>query len=200
MVDVSAVRIRDDFLPIDRLHVAQVVIVEQYHAPAQNIPKRWQFNRKHFRCRDYQCELLVVVGHLEERPTTNYLQTWKYDAPNIDVRDQNVASHFAYVLEEAQVEIAILEPCQFQVTINVRAVRKSIFQISVVVVTVGRHRPAAVRSNAYSFFNNGLGYQSLAFAKYNEERQAEEKIIHFECSLQFLLPHFTPSFKRARTF
>lgn len=63
--------------------------------------------------------------------------------------DQHIASHLPDVLHEAQVHLWVLQPSQLQVAVHVRAVRKTIAQVAVVMVTIRRHRHASVRSDAY---------------------------------------------------
>lgn len=111
VVYVFRVGIGVDLLPVDRLHVAQVVVTEQSDAAAQDVSQGREFEGVHLGRGDDERELLLVVGHLEQGPSANDLQTGEYYSSEIHVRNQHVTGHFPYVLQEAQVQILILQPC-----------------------------------------------------------------------------------------
>lgn len=147
-VNGSAFWIRDDLLPVDGFHVAQVVVVEEADATPQNIAKSGQFQGVHLGKSNDQGEFLFSHIHFKQRPATDNLETWKYDSFYVDVRDQNVSGHFSNVLQEAQIQVLVLEPCQFEVAIHIRAVGVAVFQVPVMVVTIRRHRHTPIGPNA----------------------------------------------------
>ena len=52
-----------------------------------------------------------------------YLEWRQYDSRDVDVWDEDVTRDLADVLQEAEVQILILEPGQLQVAVDVGAVR-----------------------------------------------------------------------------
>lgn len=129
----------DNLFPVDCLHVAEVVVVEESTAAGQNVPQGGHLQVVHFRQGDDEGEFLVVYTQFEQSSTANNLQRRKDDAFDIDVRDEHVARHFANVLQEAQIEMFILEPSQFQIAIDVSAIGVAISQVSVMVFPIRRH-------------------------------------------------------------
>ncbi len=102
----------------------------------------------HFGEGDDEGEFLVVDVEFEQSPSADDLQGRQDDAADVDVRDEDVAGDFADVLQKSQVQVLVLEPSQFQVAVDVRAVGVAVAQIPVVVLPVGRHRHPPVRPDA----------------------------------------------------
>ena len=102
----------------------------------------------HFRQSDDQGELFVVDAQFEQRPPADDLQVGQDDAPDVDVRNEDVAGDFSDVLQETQVQMLVLQPSQLQLAVDVGAVGVAVAQIPVVVLAVGRHRHPAVRADA----------------------------------------------------
>ena len=81
---------------------------------------------------------------LEEVAAADDLQRRQDDAPDVDVRDEHVARHLADVLQEAQVQVLVLQPRQLQIAVDVRAVGVTIAQVTVMVLFIRRSRHATV--------------------------------------------------------
>lgn len=62
--------------------------------------------------------------------------------------DKDITGDLSYVLEEAEVERLVLEPCDLQVAVDVSTVGVPVSKIPVVVLFVGRNGEAAIGSNA----------------------------------------------------
>ena len=75
----------------------------------------------------------------EEGPSPDDLEAGQHNPGNVYVRDEHVARHLADVLQEAEVLIVILQPREFEVAVDVRAVRVPIPQVPVVVFSVRRN-------------------------------------------------------------
>lgn len=150
VVHVGHVRGRpgNDLVPVYGLHVAQIVVVEDAHGSVEDIAEGGQLERVHLRVRNKEAELLVADVQLEQRSAADDLESWQDDPRDIDVTDQNVASHLANVLQEAQVELRVGQPSDLQVAIHVRAVGESVPQIPVVVLPIRRHRHASIGPDA----------------------------------------------------
>ena len=86
-------------------------------------------------------------AEFEEGPAADDLQIGQDDATDVDVRYQDVAGHFANVLQESQVEVLVLQPRQLQIAVDVRAIGVAVAQIPVVVLAVRRHRHPTVRTD-----------------------------------------------------
>ena len=93
-------------------------------------------------------ELHIIRVDLEGRPTSNDLQARQGNLADVHVADEDVARHLADVLQEAQVQVLLLEPCQLQVAVDVRAVGIPVTEVSVVVVPVRGDGHAAVGADA----------------------------------------------------
>lgn len=145
---VTTHRIGDDLLPVDGLDVAEVVVVEEADAALEDVPQRRQLEREHLGEGHQQGELFLAHVHLEEGPAADDLQPGQDDPLDVHVRDQDVTGHLADVLEEAQVEVLVLQPRQLQVTVDVGAVGVAVLQVPVVVVAVRRNGHATVGSDA----------------------------------------------------
>lgn len=97
---------------------------------------------------DDQGEFLVVDAQFEQRPSADDLQSRQDDALDVDVRDEHVARHLADVLQERQVQVFILQPSQFQVAVDVRAIGVAVAQVTVVMLAIRRYRHAAIGTDA----------------------------------------------------
>jgi len=64
------------------------------------------------------------------------------------VTDENVPGDLPYVLEEAEVEGFVLEPCDLQVAIDVSTVGVPVSKIPVVMLLIGRHGETAIGTDA----------------------------------------------------
>ena len=65
------------------------------------------------------------------------------------MRDEDVACHFADVLQEVQVETLVLQPRQLQVPVDVSAVGVAVAKVLVVMLAIRRNGHSAIRANAY---------------------------------------------------
>lgn len=78
-------------------------------------------------CNLYRCEIRFVVIIFErEFKSCKKSLPWQNNVSNIDMTNKNVASHFADVLQKAQIQTDVLQPCDFQITIDVRAIGEAI--------------------------------------------------------------------------
>ena len=93
----------------------------------------------HFGEGDDESELIVVHVELEEGPAPDDLQAGQDDLLDVDVGDEDVAGDFPDVLEEAEVQVGLLEPSQLQVAVHVSAVGVTVSQVSIVVLSVVGH-------------------------------------------------------------
>ena len=73
---------------------------------------------------------------LEQSSTSDDLQGRQNDTGHIDVRDEHIARDLSDMLQEAKVEFFVLQPGQFQVSIDVSAVGVAIAQISVMMLAI----------------------------------------------------------------
>lgn len=85
---------------------------------------------------------------LEERSAAYDLQPRQNDLPDVHVADEDVAGDLPYILEEAEVEGVVLEPCDLQVAVDISTVGVAVSKIPVVVLLVGRNGEAAIGSDA----------------------------------------------------
>ncbi len=65
-------------------------------------------------------------AQLEQGPASDDLERWQHDPGHIHMGDQDVAGDLSDVLQEAEVQIFILQPCQFEVAVDIGAIRVSI--------------------------------------------------------------------------
>ena len=107
-----------------------------------------QFKVVHLGQRDNQGELGVVHTQLEERPPPDDLQRRQHDLRHFYVGDQDVAGDLADVLQEAQVQVLVLQPRQLQVAVDVGAVGVAVAEVAVVVLAVVGDGHAAVGADA----------------------------------------------------
>lgn len=108
----------------------------------------------HLTHRDEESELVVVNIELEEGPTTDDLQSREDDLGHVHVTDEDVTRDLPYVLEEAEVEGFVLEPCDLQIAIDVSTVGVPVSKIPVVMLFVGRHGQTAIGTDANCKHNN----------------------------------------------
>ena len=99
----------------------------------------WHLQVVHFREGDDESELIVVHVELEQGPAPDDLQAGQDDLLDIDVGDEDVAGDLPDVLEEAEVQVGLLEPSQLQVAVHVSAVGVTVSQVSIVVLSVVGH-------------------------------------------------------------
>ena len=92
-----------------------------------------------------QGELVLLDGELEQGPASDDLEAGQDDPLDVHVGDEDVAGDLPDVLEEAEVEVLVLQPGQLQVAVHIGAVGVSVAQISVVVLPVGRNGHPPVR-------------------------------------------------------
>lgn len=85
----------------------------------------------------------------EERPAADDLQLRQNDVLDVHVGNEHISCDFSYVLEEGEVHVFVLQPCQLEVPVDVCTVGEAIAKIPVVGVSVRRNRHATVRPNAY---------------------------------------------------
>lgn len=97
---------------------------------------------------DDEGKLFIVNAQLEESPASDDLEGGQDDATDIHVRDEDVARHLSDVLQEAQVQMLILEPSQLQVAIHVGAIDVAFTEVPVVVLPVGWNGHPPIGSNA----------------------------------------------------
>lgn len=90
---------------------------------------------------------MVVNIELEESSTADDLQPRQDDPSHVHVTDEDVTGDLPYVLEEAEVEGFVLEPCDLQIAIDVSTVGVPVSKIPVVMLFVGRHGEAAIGTN-----------------------------------------------------
>lgn len=93
-------------------------------------------------------ELVVVNIELEKGPATDDLQAREDDPAHVHMTDEDVTGDLPYVLEETEVEGFVLEPCDFQVTIDVSTVGVPVSKIPVVMLFVGRYGKSAICTDA----------------------------------------------------
>ena len=113
-------RTRDDLLPVNGFHVAQIVIVDQPATSSQNIYKLEKIELIDFKLKnktkhqftsysghfqivyfgegDHQVIFFAEQFGFEERPSADNLQSGQDDTPGIDMRDENVTGYFPNVL------------------------------------------------------------------------------------------------------
>lgn len=93
----------------------------------------------HFGEGDEEGKLLLVDIKSEEGTAADDLEARKDHAANVDMGYEDVAGDLADVVEEAQVQVVVLDPRQLQVPVHVAAVHVPLPQVPVVVVPVGWH-------------------------------------------------------------
>ena len=101
----------------------------------------------HFGEGDNQGELVLLDGELEQGATSDDLQAGQDDPLHVHVGDEDVAGDLSDVLEEAEVEVLILEPSEFEVAVHIGAVGVSVPQVPVVVLAVAWHRHPSIGSD-----------------------------------------------------
>lgn len=87
-------------------------------------------------------------GKLEESSAPYDLQSRQNDLFDVHVADEHVTSDLPYILEKAEVESLVLEPCDLQVAVDVSTVGVPVSKIPIVMLLVGRNGEAAIGSNA----------------------------------------------------
>ena len=102
----------------------------------------------HFGKGHNQSKLIFMDAELEKGSTSDDLQRGQNDFGDIHVWNEDIASDLTDMLQKAEVKIFILQPCQFQVSINVGAIGVAISQILVMMFTIGRYRHPTIRTNA----------------------------------------------------
>lgn len=88
---------------------------------------------------DEKCELVLVDVELEEGTTAYDLQPRQDDLRHVDMTDEDVAGDLADVLQEAEIELVVLQPRDLQVAVDVRTVGVPVSKIPVMVILVRRH-------------------------------------------------------------
>ena len=91
-----------------------------------------------------QRELVLLDGQLEEGPAADDLEAGQDDPLDVHVGDEDVPGDLSDVLEEAEVEVLVLEPGKLQVAVDIGAVGVSVPEVPVVVLAVGWHRHSPV--------------------------------------------------------
>ena len=86
-----------------------------------------------------QRELVLLDGELEEGPAADDLEAGQDDPLDVHVGDEDVPGDLSDVLEEAEVEVLVLEPGELQVAVNIGAVGVSVPEVPVVVLPVAGH-------------------------------------------------------------
>ena len=76
-------------------------------------------------CHD-QGELVLLDSQLEQSPAPDDLEAGQDDSLHVHVGDEDVAGDLSDVLEEAEVEVLVLEPGKLQVSVHISAVRVSV--------------------------------------------------------------------------
>jgi len=194
-VDVLGTGAGDDLLPVDGLHVAQVVVVEQTATARQNISEGGHLQRVHLGEGNDERELFVVDAEFEERPPADDLQRRKDDAADVHVADEDVAGHLADVLQEGQVEVLVLQPRQLQVTVDVGAVGVAVAQVAVVVFPVRWYRHPTVGTDAnFSCSEHFIGFVvalrcvgAADCVQQQEPNESDHQIRHFVFLVEFWL-------------
>lgn len=102
----------------------------------------------HLRQSDNERKLILLHIDLEQSPSSDDLQRRQNNPPDIHMRNQNITSDFSNVLQEAEIEILVLQPSQFQISVDVSAVGVSVAKVAVVVFAVVGNGHAAVRADA----------------------------------------------------
>lgn len=129
--------------------MAEIVVVEHADGAVKDVSKCGQLQRLHLRERHEKAELAVPDIELEERPPADDLKTWKLNVFRVDMTDKHVAGDFTNVLQEAEVIRVVLNPSDFEVPVDICAVRVAIPQVLVVELAVWWHRHASISPNAY---------------------------------------------------
>lgn len=88
-----------------------------------------------------------MIAEFEERSTSDNLQRWENNLSHIYVGDEHVACDLSDMLQEAKVIVFILQPGQFQVSIDVGAVGVSIPQVSIMMFRIACLGHAAIGAN-----------------------------------------------------
>ena len=94
-----------------------------------------------------QRELVLLDGQLEEGPAAHDLEAGQDDPPDVHVGDEDVPGDLSDVLEEAEVEVLVLEPGELQVAVHVGAVCVSVPQVPIVMLPVAWHRHPSIGSD-----------------------------------------------------
>ena len=102
----------------------------------------------HLAQRHQQRELVLLDRELEQSPASDDLEAGQDDPPDIHMGDEDIAGDLSDVLEEAQVQVLVLEPGQLEVAVHEGAVSVAVPQVPVVMLPVARHRHPPVRSDA----------------------------------------------------
>lgn len=64
--------------------------------------------------------------HSTHTHSSFYVLPWQNDILYIYMTNEYITSYFADMLKKTQIHCSILQPCQFQVTINIRTICESI--------------------------------------------------------------------------
>ena len=91
-----------------------------------------------------QRKLIFLDRQLEQSSSSDDLEAGQDDPPDIHVGDEDVASDLLDVLEEAEVQVLVLEPGQLQVSVHEGTVGVPVPQVPIVVLPVGRNRHSPV--------------------------------------------------------
>ena len=94
-----------------------------------------------------QGELVLLDSQLEQSPASDDLEAGQDDPLDVHVGDEDVAGDLSDVLEEAEVEVLILEPSELEVAVHIGAVGVSVPQVPVVVLAVAWHRHPSIGSD-----------------------------------------------------
>jgi hypothetical protein len=122
--------------------VAEIIVIEHSDRAIEDVSERGQLERLHLRERHKQPEFVVPHVELEERSSSYDLESRQPHMIDIDVTDENVAGDLTDVLKEAQVVRLVLNPGDFEVSIDIGAVVVAFLEVFVVEL--------AVRGNAHS--------------------------------------------------
>lgn len=81
--------------------------------------QHWCLQIFHLAKGDHQRKFFISYVKLEKRSSSDDLQIGQHDSFDVDMRDEHVASHFANVLQKAEIIVGIGEPGQFKVAIHI---------------------------------------------------------------------------------
>ena len=98
----------------------------------------------HLRQGNQQGKLILLNCQFEQGSTSDDLEAGQDDPPDVHVGDEDVAGDLLDVLQEAEVQVLVLEPGQLQVAVHEGAVGVSVPKVPVVVLAVGWHRHSPV--------------------------------------------------------
>lgn len=94
-----------------------------------------------------QGELVLLDGQLEQGAAPDDLEAGQDDPLDVHVGDEDVAGDLSDVLEEAEVQVLVLQPGELQVAVHVGAVGVSVPQVAVVMLPVAGHGHPTIGSD-----------------------------------------------------